>query len=198
MEKQPEHLHYETLIEGCRKGKAKAQSALYQEFAPNVMGVCVRYAPRAHEAEDIFQEAFIKIFKHIGKVREPAALPGWIRRLAANTAIDYFHQQKKHLHHSDTEDIQQEDTLYEDAFALLSTQELLGYIQELPDGYRIVFNMYVIEGYAHKEIAERLGISEGTSKSQLARAKQRLRQCLPPNKNVCNNFTTMTKDGATR
>lgn len=166
----------EALIQGCRKGKRKAQAALYEEFAPNVMGVCLRYAPTRTEAEDIFQEVFIKIYKNIGKVRQAEALPGWIRRLAANTAIDHFHKHKKHLYHFDAHELQKEDTFFDDALSQLSTQELLDCIQELPDGYRLVFNMYVIEGYNHREIAERLEISEGTSKSQLARAKAKLRE----------------------
>ncbi len=165
----------EELIHGCKKGKRKAQQALYEEFAPNVMGVCLRYAPTRTEADDIFQEVFVKIYKNIGKIREADALPGWIRRLAANTAIDYYHKSKKHLHHLDTQELQKEDTQYDDAITQLSTQELLGHVRQLPDGYRLVFNMYVIEGYSHREIAEQLQISEGTSKSQLARGKAWLR-----------------------
>lgn len=165
----------EELIRGCKKGKRKAQQALYEEFAPNVMGVCLRYAPTRMEADDIFQEAFVKIYRNIAKVREPEALPGWIRRLAANTAIDYYHKAKKHLNHLDTEDLQEQDTGYDDVITQLSTQELLAHIRQLPDGYRLVFNMYVIEGYSHREIAEQLQISEGTSKSQLARGKAWLR-----------------------
>ncbi len=167
------------LIAGCINGQRKAQEMLYKQFASRVMGVCVRYANERNDAADILQEVFISIFDKIHQVTSPEALRSWIRRVAVNTAINHFNKNKKSSLLLSTDDVP-EDLVQtrEEALSNLSNEELLNLISKLPDGYRMVFNLYVIEGYTHEEIGEQLGISEGTSKSQLARAKAHLKTLL--------------------
>lgn len=158
------------LIEGCIRGDRKMQYELYQRFAPKMYGVCLRYAGNAEEAEDILQEGFIKVFNKIGSFRSEGSFEGWIRRIFVNTAIEHF--RKKTYLQPITE--YEEDTVegkYLSVLDNLAEKDIIQLVQQLSPGYRTVFNMYVIEGYTHKQIAEALGISEGTSKSQLSRAK---------------------------
>jgi RNA polymerase sigma-70 factor (ECF subfamily) len=158
------------LIEGCMKGNRQMQYELYERFAPKMFGVCLRYAANTEEAEDILQEGFIKIFKKMGSYRGDGSFEGWIRRIFVNTAIEQF--RKKTYLQPITE--QEESTIegkYISVLDHLAEKDIIQLIQKLSPGYRTVFNMYVIEGYTHKQIAEALGISEGTSKSQLSRAK---------------------------
>jgi len=158
------------LIEGCIKGNRKMQYELYERFAPKMFGVCLRYATNAEEAEDILQEGFVKIFKKMASYRGDGSFEGWIRRIFVNTAIEQF--RKKTYLQAITE--QEENSLegkYISVLDNLAEKDIIKLIQQLSPGYRTVFNMYVIEGYTHKQIAEALGISEGTSKSQLSRAR---------------------------
>ena len=158
------------LIEGCIKGDRKMQYELYERFAPKMYGVCLRYAANTEEAEDILQEGFIKIFKKISSYRGDGSFEGWIRRIFVNTAIEQF--RKKTYLQPITE--QEESTIegkYISVLDNMAEKDIIKLIQQLSPGYRTVFNMYVIEGFTHKQIAESLNISEGTSKSQLSRAK---------------------------
>jgi RNA polymerase sigma factor (sigma-70 family) len=158
------------LIEGCIRGDRKMQHELYERFAPKMYGVCLRYAANAEEAEDILQEGFIKVFRKIGSYRGEGSFEGWIRRIFVNTAIEQF--RKKTYLQPITE--QEESTIegkYISVLDNLGEKDIIKLIQQLSPGYRTVFNMYVIEGFTHKQIAEALNISEGTSKSQLSRAK---------------------------
>ena len=146
------------------------QHELYKRFAPKMYGVCLRYASNSEEAEDILQEGFIKVFNKIGSFRKEGSFEGWIRRIFVNTAIEQF-RKKVYLQPITEMD---EDTLegkYLSVLDRLSEKDIIQLVQQLSPGYRTVFNMYVVEGYTHKQIAEMLGISEGTSKSQLSRAK---------------------------
>ena len=158
------------LIEGCIRGDRKMQYELYQRFAPKMYGVCLRYAGKAEEAEDILQEGFIKVFKKIGSFRGEGSFEGWTRRIFVNTAIEHF--RRKTYMQPITE--YEESTIegkYLSVLDSLAEKDIVQLVQQLSPGYRTVFNMYVIEGYTHKQIADELGISEGTSKSQLSRAK---------------------------
>lgn len=170
----------EDLIEKCKKGDAVAQKALYHAFAPALRGVCLRYAKNRFEAEDIFQESFIKIFSRIKTYTGEGSFEGWLRRIVVNTAVDHFNKKVKNessnISYEQVED--SEAGSCEEVMASLSTAELLQLIEQLPDGYRLIFNMYAIEGYSHKEIATMLGISEGTSKSQLSKARKLLQHLL--------------------
>jgi RNA polymerase sigma-70 factor (ECF subfamily) len=158
------------LIEGCIKGDRKMQHELYNRFASKMYGVCLRYAGKAEEAEDILQEGFIKVFNKIGSFRSEGSFEGWVRRIFVNTAIEHF---RKKIYLQPITDYE-EDTVegkYLSVLDSLAEKDIIELVQQLSPGYRTVFNMYVVEGYTHKQIAEALNISEGTSKSQLSRAK---------------------------
>ncbi len=159
------------LVERCLRFETKAQRLFYDYYKAKLMGLCSRYAKDLTEAEDIFQEAFIKIFNQLHTLKDKALLNGWIKRIVINTAINHQQAQLKFQANESTEGIEVEDAQSLQILSSMTTEKLLELIQKLPDGYRVVFNMYVIDGYTHAEIAETLKISEGTSKSQLARAK---------------------------
>lgn len=163
----------DSLFEACKSNNRVAQERLYNLTASNMLAVCMRYASSIYEAEDILQTGYIKVFTQINSFKQQGSFEGWIRRIMVNTAIEFFRKNKK------TVPITNIESLHEDidsGFNMdhLELNDLLILIQELPDGYRMVFNMYVIEGYSHREIAEQLEISESTSKSQLLRARGRL------------------------
>ena len=158
------------LIKGCLAGNRRMQEELYNRFSPRMYAVCLRYAGNAEEAEDILQEGFVKIFKKLDSFRSEGSFEGWVRRIFVNTSIEHFRRKRYLMPVTEKE----ENTLegkYTSVLDELGEKDILALIQELSPGYRTVFNMYVVEGYTHKEIADMLGISEGTSKSQLSRAK---------------------------
>jgi RNA polymerase sigma factor (sigma-70 family) len=158
------------LIEGCIRGDRKMQYELYQRFAPKMYGVCLRYAGNVEEAEDILQEGFIKIFNKIGSYRGEGSFEGWIRRIFVNTAIEHF-RKKTYLQPITEMEESTVEGKYLSVLDSLAEKDIIQLVQQLSPGYRTVFNMYVVEGYTHRQISEILGISEGTSKSQLSRAK---------------------------
>ena len=158
------------LIEGCLRGDRKMQQELYQRYAPKMYGVCLRYAGSVEEAEDILQEGFIKIFNKLGSYRGEGSFEGWIRRIFVNTAIEHYRKKIYLQPITETEENTVEGK-YLSVLDSLAEKDIIRLVQQLSPGYRTIFNMYVIEGYTHKQIAESLGISEGTSKSQLSRAK---------------------------
>lgn len=162
-------------MEGCKAGKRKMQEALYQQTASKMLVVCMRYAKDRMEAEDVLQMGFIKIFQKIDEYRGDGSFEGWMRRVMVNTAIESYRKNLRTLNVVPIEDAYEQPGVGFD-FSRLGMQDLLKVIQKLSDGYRMVFNMYIIEGYSHKEIAETLGISEGASKSQLSRARAILRE----------------------
>lgn len=163
------------LIKGSIEGDAKMQEALYQRFAPKMYAVCMRYAGNNDDAQDLLQEGFIKVFRNLDKFRNEGSFEGWMRRVFVNTSIEQF-RRKVHLNSiSEKEEVGLEDASVS-VLDQLAERDIIQLVQELSPGYRAVFNLYVIEGYSHKEIAEMLQISEGTSKSQLARAKSILQK----------------------
>jgi RNA polymerase sigma-70 factor (ECF subfamily) len=163
------------LIKGSIEGDPKMQEALYQKYAPKMYAVCLRYAGNNDDAQDLLQEGFIKVFRNLEKYRHEGSFEGWVRRIFVNTSIEQY-RRKVHLNSIS----EQEERGIEDASVSvldqLAERDIVQLVQELSPGYRAVFNLYVIEGYSHKEIAELLSISEGTSKSQLARAKSILQK----------------------
>jgi RNA polymerase sigma factor (sigma-70 family) len=174
------------LIEGCIEGKRKAFALLYRRYAAGMLGVCLRYCRNRAEAEDVLQEGFIKVFGNIGNFRKEGSLEGWIRRIVVNTAIDHYNKMNREGYPVNIEDINEtdlgeepeqpdEDTLFREDF---SEDDLLAVIQQLPNGYRVVFNMYAVEGFSHQEIADTLNISVNTSKTQLFKARRWLRKSL--------------------
>lgn len=173
----------EELIRGCLEQDAKAQANFYKRYAPKMYGVCLRFAKNQMEADDILQEGFIKVFLNLKSFRKEGSLEGWIRRTIVNTAINLY---KKNIKYQKDIEIDQAEAVQNTetgAFDHLCAEELLGLITELPAGYRMVFNLNIIEGYTHKEISQLLDISENTSKSQLSRARQTLQRKLEALKN---------------
>lgn len=165
----------EQIIKDSIKGKSKAQECLYVEYAPKMMGVCLRYAKSYDEAEDILHDGFIKIFHSLKSFRFEGSFEGWMRRVIVNTALERF-RSKTQLHPvEEFDDIEDDDELdVKDA----PLDVLLSLIQDLPERYRMVFSLYVLDGYPHNEIAEVMQISIGTSKSNLARARSILKNKL--------------------
>lgn len=161
---------FSKLIEACVSEDRKAQKKLYDLFASKMMMICLRYSKSDLEAEDILQESFIKIFKNLKNLREYTNVAAWIKRIVINTALNY---QRSKLYLYPMVDVEHLKITYDENIALSNFhhEELLNMIQELPLGCQVIFNLYAIEGYTHKEIAEKLDISEGTSKSQYSRAK---------------------------
>ena len=158
------------LIKGCLDQDRKMQEMLYQRFSSKMYAVCLRYSKNSDDAQDLLQDGFVKVFKNISKFRGDGSFEGWIRRIFVNTSIEHFRRSVKNYQVTDTNEITIEDPSLT-ALDNLAEKDIITMIQELSPGYRQVFNMYVIEGYSHKDIGDILGISEGTSKSQLARAK---------------------------
>ncbi|MBB6500802.1 RNA polymerase sigma factor [Pedobacter cryoconitis] len=163
------------LLEGCKAGNRKMQEMLYRQTASGMLTVCMRYSRDRMEAEDVLQLGYIKVFQKINEFRGDGSFEGWIRRVMVNTAIENYRKNLRALRVVAYEEISEQPYTDFD-FSRMGMQDLLGLIQQLADGYRIVFNMYVMEGYSHQEIAKTLGISEGTSKSQLFRARAILRE----------------------
>lgn len=158
------------LISGCISGDRKMQRELYERYSAKMFGVCLRYAGSTEEAEDILQEGFIKVFRKIGSYRGEGSFEGWIRRIFVNTAIEQF-RRKTYMQPITEREENTVEATYLSVLDNLAEKDIIKLVQQLSPGYRTVFNMYVVEGYTHRQIAEALGISEGTSKSQLSRAK---------------------------
>jgi RNA polymerase sigma factor (sigma-70 family) len=158
------------LITGCKEGVSKYQELLYKSYVSSLFPICLRYASNYHEAEDVLQESFMRIFRAIKSFRGDGSFEGWMKRIVVNTSIEWY---KKNWmqHHSLELAVAEYDNVHDDVWQHIEARELLSFIQKLAPGYRTIFNLYVIEGYTHKEIAMLMGISEGTSKSQLARSR---------------------------
>ena len=192
MTEQSNHIPSETdLIQGCIDGNRQMQELLYKKFSPKMYGVCLRYAGNAEDPSDILQEGFIKVFKNLNKFRGEGSFEGWIRRIFVNTSIEHFRKKVKLYNVTEVQENTIEDKEL-DALDLLATKDIINIVNELSPGYKTVFNMHVIEGYSHKEIADLLGITEGTSKSQLARAKGVLKKKVETRFNKTNNDTTIS------
>lgn len=151
------------------------QKYVFEKFYGLMMGICLRYVSNREEARDILQEGFIKIFEKVDQYDDSYSFIGWMKRVMVNNAIDNYRRSSK-MPMSDNEDILLNEGVDADVFSGMGYKEIIKLIQRLPTGYRTVFNLYVIEGFTHKEIGEKLGIAEGTSKSQLNKAKLMLRK----------------------
>jgi RNA polymerase sigma-70 factor (ECF subfamily) len=174
------------LIDGCRKGVRSYQKALYDRFCKKMMVVCLRYSKSTPEAEDILQEGFVKVFQGLEGFRQDSKLETWVTRVMVNTALNH-HRKKLYLFPMvDVEEIDIPQT--ETSLSGLHFTQLLEMIQALPQGCQVVFNLFAMEGYSHKEISEMLGISEGTSKSQYARARNLLQSWLLKESNYYQKY----------
>lgn len=165
------------IIEGVKKKERKYQDLLYSKYSGMLFGICLRYTKNRFEAEDVMQEGFVKIYKNIGMYSQNKSFEGWIRRIMINTAITNYRKNQKHAYHDDVTELpatgHEVDEMYKSDF---TKEELMNVINALPPGYKMVFNLYVIEGYKHKEIADIMDIDINTSKSQLSRAKKYLQR----------------------
>jgi RNA polymerase sigma factor (sigma-70 family) len=167
----------EELLKGCLKRDRNAQQQLFDLYSSKMYALCYRYVRHAMEAEDILVTAFTKVFDRIGQFKGEGSFEGWIRRIMVNEALTYLRKSRTMYLETDLEQADREPD-YDKLSDHLEAEDLMKMIQELPAGYRLVFNMYAIDGYSHKEIAEQLGISENTSKSQLSRARVYLQKML--------------------
>lgn len=161
------------LIEQCLRQDARAQRALYEQFSPKMYALCLRYVRESDDAQDVLLKAFTKVFEHLPRFKGEGSFEGWVRRIVVNEALMFL---RKHKNCLMTVDLEGAAATSAEQYTQLEADDLLRLVQALPEGYRTVFNLHAIEGYSHPEIAERLSISEGTSKSQLSRAKELLRQ----------------------
>jgi RNA polymerase sigma-70 factor (ECF subfamily) len=172
-----EHKHtVEDLLEGCKAGDRKSQEMLYNACSGKMLGVCMRYAKDHFEAEDMMQTGFIKIFKKINDFRGEGSFEGWMRRIMVHTSIEFYRKNLRSLNVVDIDETHEQSASTDFDMSSINVKDLMRIIQNLSNGYRMVFNMYAIEGYSHKEIGKQLGISEGASKSQLSRARAILRE----------------------
>jgi RNA polymerase sigma-70 factor (ECF subfamily) len=163
------------IIEGCRERNPLAQKELYETFRAKMYGVCLRYAGNYDDAQDILQDGFLKVFEKIDQFGFKGAFEGWIRRIMVNTALERFRSNQQVININDNiREIENEQQ--HDFTAEIDARELVRMVQELSPKYRVVFNLYAIEGYTHKEIGDMLGITEGTSKSNLSRARDILQE----------------------
>ncbi len=166
----------ETLIAGCVKNDRKAQEQLYRLYADEMYNVCLAYEKDRDEVKDILQESFIKVFRSIEKYDKKGPLKAWVRRIVVNTAIDHFRRKKVTDNYVDVETIAETTADQGERQGGQGFKDILKMVKRLPEGARMVFNLFALEGYTHKEIAVKLSITEGTSKSQYSRARQLLQQ----------------------
>ncbi|MFK5855055.1 MAG: sigma-70 family RNA polymerase sigma factor [Bacteroidota bacterium] len=177
------------IIEECKKGKHKSFGMLYKKYAPLMLGVCFRYSKTKDEAEDVLQEGFIKVFQKIKSFEGKGSFEGWMRRIMVNTAINNYKANNKHYYHDDIDqdnniNLKVDELLPFEVDDNISKNQIVKLIQELPAGYQMVFNLYVIEGLTHQEIADELEVSINTSKSQLSKARKWLRNKILENKKM--------------
>jgi RNA polymerase sigma-70 factor (ECF subfamily) len=163
------------IIKGCLQNSAAMQKMLYDKYAAKMYGIALRYAHDPEDAKDILQDGFVKVFQNLSKFKGSGAFEGWMRRIFVNTAIEHYRKKNNtyEIQESHEEQINDREIT---ALDKLAAVEILNMVKSLPNGYRTVFNLFAIEGYSHKEIADLLNISEGTSKSQYARAKALLQE----------------------
>ena len=162
------------LVKACIDGNSLAQKQFYDNFASKMMGVCYRYTQNVHEAEDVMQEGFIRAFRYMKDFRGDGSLEGWVRRIMVTTALNFLKSQKKFRQELEVNNANEKETRAVDLMDQMENEEVMKLVQSLPTGYRTVLNMFVIEGYSHKEIGDMLNIGESTSRSQFTRAKQLL------------------------
>jgi len=170
----------EEIIYKCREGNSGAQTALYRLFSAKMYGVCLRYAKDTGDAEDILQEGFLRVFTKINQFEFKGSFEGWMRRIMVNTALEKFRKQDR-LYPVEEMKIYESTEFVEETISSITAGDLMRIIQELPPRYRMVFNLFAIEGYSHLEIGEMMNISEGTSKSNLSRARVILQKSVEEN-----------------
>ncbi len=171
-------MDYEKIIEEIKSGNQGSFRLLYNRFAPMFKGIAYRYMGNADESNDVIQEAFVKIYKNLDKYSFKGSFEGWMKRIVVNCCLEYMAKHKKVKFESETVLLNTSSSNWELPISDMSVQEIVEMVNKLPIGYRTVFNLNVIEGYSHKEIGEQLGISESASRSQLTKAKAKLKELL--------------------
>ena len=166
------------LIEGCINGDRRAQKALYDKYSRRMMAVCLRYVKDMEDARDSLQEGFVKLYTNINKYSGEGSFEGWVRKIFVNNALERLRQNDILKNADDISDIDYADMPDDSAAAQMSSDEIMTYVRSLPDGFRTVFNLFAIEGYSHKEIGDKLNISESTSRSQYMRARKILQKMI--------------------
>jgi RNA polymerase sigma factor (sigma-70 family) len=166
------------ILEGCLKHDKRSQKMLFEKYSGMLMGICIRYATDIPEAEDILQESLLKIFINIREYSGEGSFTGWMRRIVINTAITYYHKNLKHKHYVEIEELYSSEVGEDIPDSRFTSDELQKVLDQLPPGYKVIFNLYAVEGYKHKEIAEMLDIDINTSKSQYSRARSFIRKRL--------------------
>lgn len=166
------------IIEGCKQNNRLMQKALYEQFAPKMYAVCLRYTKHEEDAQDVLQNAFVKIFAQLNTYLQTGVLEAWMRRIVVHTAIEFLRKKNVRFEELPTDSSSDHLNLISEPHSQMEFQDVFKHIQFLPDGYRTVFNMYVMEDMTHQEIADVLSISLSTSKSQLSRARVLLQQLL--------------------
>jgi len=164
-------MDYNKLVNDSIKKKPGDQRELYDHFAPTMLGVCFRYTKSIADAEDVLQDGFVKVFKYLGSYKFEGELGGWIRKIMVNTALNYLKTNKKYQYDLSFGEMTLHPVSSENPLVKLQTKELSELIRQLPTGFQTIFNLHAVEGYTHVEIAAMLGISDGTSRSQYARAR---------------------------
>ena len=182
------------LVKGCKRGDHHSQQRLFDLYSARMYGVCSRYVKNTMQAEDILVMGFTKVFEKISQFKGEGSFEGWIRRIMVNESLSYLRKTRAMMIETDLEKAEREPD-YDRLASHLEAEDLLKMIEKLPPGYKVVFNMYAIDGYSHKEIAEALGINENTSKSQLSRARVYLQKLLaesdwPMDQNQRNHDST--------
>lgn len=165
------------LVKSCLNGDARSQEALYRKYSPVLYAICMRYAGNEDEAKDMLQDAFIKIFQNMGNFRFEGSFEGWLKRVTTFNCLDYYKKSSSKIKHVDIDEVYHIQ-VEESATHKIESKQLYLALQKLPGGYRTVFNLFALEGFGHHEIAEMLGISENTSKSQLFKARKMLQSML--------------------
>lgn len=165
------------LIRKCLEGEREAQTEFYNRFAPRMFALCYRYANNYHTAQDILQEGFVKVFTHLDMFEGRGSLEGWIRKIMVNTALEVLRRKTPTDHFQEISEVK-EIRVEEDLIERLETQVLMDMIQQIPDGYREVLNLFIVEGYSHQEISQMMGITESNSKIRLMRARTMLQEMI--------------------
>jgi RNA polymerase sigma factor (sigma-70 family) len=176
--KEIKELSEEILVKGCIENDRKMQELLYRKFSGEMYSICMAYENDRDKAKDILQDGFIKVFRSIETYEYQGSLKGWIRKIITNTAIDHWRRSLKETRFLSIDALNSKDQPFDSPSTSINCSDIINQVSRLPSGARMIFNLYALEGFSHKEIAEKLKISEGTSKSQVNRARQLIQQYL--------------------
>ena len=169
-------MNFAEIISKIKAGDALAFKKLYEHYAPKFKGIAFRYVGNENEANDLIQETFVKIYKSVNSYKGDGNFEGWMKRILVNSCLNYIKREKKYAFDFDTTLVEQPSTKWDSAISEMSFEEIVAVINRLPVGYKTVFNLAVFDGYSHKEIGEMIGITESASRSQLSKAKNKLKE----------------------